>query len=188
MTCDLCGKDEATVYLSETINDQSRELHLCESCAREKGIRAMEDFAVSEAGGSDPFLGGGLADLLAGLAEFQKQGSKAKPKPVCAACSMTYEAFRKSGRLGCGSCYIAFQPFLLPLLRRIHGVAQHVGKQPVGFQKRPALKGNELETLKERLRKAVSLESFEEAARLRDQIRVWEDNSRRSGKRRKKEG
>ena len=42
MTCDLCGKSEATVHLTEVVDKQTRELHLCESCAKKKGIRPEE--------------------------------------------------------------------------------------------------------------------------------------------------
>ena len=169
MTCDLCGKKEATVHLTEIINEESRELHLCESCAREKGPPEIQDFA--------------LAGLLAGLADFgTKLEERAPGRLACPQCKMTYEDFRKLGRLGCGRCYETFRRYLAPLLKRIHGSTQHIGKRPE-LGKAPALSGEakgteppaeELSQLKEQLAKAVASEQFEEAARLRDRIRVLE--------------
>ncbi len=30
MLCDICGKDEATVHVTEILDDKMTELHLCE--------------------------------------------------------------------------------------------------------------------------------------------------------------
>ena len=172
MTCDLCTKNEATVHLTEIINDQSRELHLCESCAKEKGTAAGQQF--------------GLGELLAGLAEFgPKLEAEAKLKPVCPKCGMTYDDFRKTGRLGCGTCYEAFRKFLAPLLKRIHGSTKHEGRQPIFMKAKTAAASKEdVNTLKERLKAAVTAESFEEAIHLRDQIRALEikPKKKKSGK------
>ena len=164
MTCDLCSKNPATVHLTEVIQGQTRELHLCQSCAKKKGIDAVQDF--------------GLTGLLAGLTNFglkpPAKSSVAGKQPPCSKCGMTYEDFRKSGRLGCAACYDTFRRYLVPLLRRIHGSTQHLGKQPVtpaAGRKAAAASHETLTQLKERLKTAVAKESYEEAAILRDKIR-----------------
>ena len=57
MNCDVCGKGDATVHLTEIIDNKITKLHLCEECARKKGAEMEEHF--------------GLSDLLAGLADFE---------------------------------------------------------------------------------------------------------------------
>lgn len=166
MTCDLCSKNEATVHLTEIINDETRELHLCEACAREKGAKAAEQF--------------GLAGLLAGLADF---GAKAGPKveaPPCPQCGLTYEDFRKTGRLGCGHCYENFARLLGPLLKRVHGSNKYLGRlsPPARKREKKAVPEAELGRLKEQLKTAVAAEDFEEAARLRDRVRTLEKKRR----------
>ena len=59
MLCNICHKNEATVHLTEIIDNQITELHLCEECARQKGAQMEQHF--------------GLADLLAGLADLGQQ-------------------------------------------------------------------------------------------------------------------
>ena len=176
MTCDLCGEREATVYLTEIIEDEKRELHLCERCARERGKETAEEF--------------GLGGLLAGLADFGlKTEGETKESLACPRCKMTYEDFRKSGRLGCGSCYEAFHRTLGPLLKRIHGSTQHVGKVPVQGAAKPQAAAEDLSRLKENLAKAVTSEAFEEAACLRDRIHALEAKPKRAnGKNSKKKG
>ena len=36
MVCDVCAVNQATVHLTEIIDEQMTELHLCESCAKSK--------------------------------------------------------------------------------------------------------------------------------------------------------
>lgn len=165
MLCDICGKNPATVHLTEIVDDKMTELHLCEECAQKKGAQMESHF--------------GLADLLAGLAEVGDQFSKTKKevKIKCQRCGLTYEDFKKIGRLGCGECYNAFRDALLPLLKRIHGSTQHYGKSPrkvTKVSKAVRVTRNELQELKDKLQKAIQLEEFEEAARLRDRIRELE--------------
>jgi protein arginine kinase activator len=167
MVCNICGKNQATVHLTEIIDEQITELHLCEECAQKKGAQMESHF--------------GLSDLLAGLADLGTQFNKTKTDSVklkCPKCGLTYEDFKKVGRLGCGECYAAFKEALVPLLKRIHGSTQHFGKAPKKIAKVVKVK-NELEVLKEKLQKAINKEDFEEAAKLRDKIR---DLDKKSGK------
>lgn len=160
MLCEICGKKEATVHLTEIVNDKMTKLHLCEECAKEKGSEMEEHF--------------GLNDLLAGLADL---GATIEPEMMetikCPACGFTYQDFKKVGRLGCGECYEAFKKHLAPLLKRIHGADRHVGKVPLMVGK-TVKDTRTLQELKMRLEKAIQTEEFEEAARLRDQIKELE--------------
>ncbi len=169
MKCDICGKNEATVHLTEIVDNKMTKLHLCEECARKKGTEMEEHF--------------GLSDLLAGLADFGGQVAPEKEVKVkCPKCGMTYQDFKKSGRLGCADCYTTFEKNLTSLIKRIHGSTQHFGKAPSRAAKVTKItpipkrkkKLESLEELKSRLQRAVKLEEFEEAARLRDKIRQLE--------------
>jgi len=167
MVCNICGKNQATVHLTEIIDDQIAELHLCEECAQKKGAQMESHF--------------GLSDLLAGLADMGSQFSKTKTetKLKCPKCGLTYEDFKKVGRLGCGECYSAFREALVPLLKRIHGSSQHFGKSPKKMARVVKAK-NDMQELKERLQKAIQREEFEEAAKVRDKIREIEKKNNKT--------
>ena len=173
MLCELCKQSQATVHLTEIINDQMTELHLCEACANQKGAQVESHF--------------GLSDMLSGLADFSKtQEPEEVSTKACPSCGMTYDDFRKVGRLGCADCYPTFKRSLGSLLKRIHGSPIHVGKSPVRLIKPGKVAKTELLDLKKKLERAIENEEFEEAARLRDQIRRAEQQES-SAKQKQKE-
>ena len=161
MLCDICSKNQATVHLTEVIGGQVTEVHLCEECAREKGAQMEQHF--------------GLADLLAGLADLGKEFETGVEKEIkCSRCGLSYKDFKRTGRLGCSACYTVFKGRLAPLLKRIHGSSQHLGKAPIKTKKKVKAKA-ELQELKNDLQRAIQLEEFEQAAKLRDKIRELEE-------------
>jgi protein arginine kinase activator len=153
MLCDICSKREATVHLTEIVNDKMTKLHLCEECAKEKGAGMEEHF--------------GLGDLLAGLEP------DASDKTKCPVCGFTYRDFKKVGRLGCGECYEAFKKQLTPLLKRLHSADRHIGKVPLMVGK-TVKDTRTLQDLRMKMEKAIQFEEFEQAAKLRDQIKEME--------------
>ncbi len=177
MQCDVCGKKKATVHLTEIVDEQMSEMHLCEECARNKSAQMEQQF--------------GLGDLLAGLSDTSKTSAKTDDKNalLCSGCGLNYEDFRKFGRLGCGQCYSSFKEHLEGLLRKIHGSNRHLGKMPVplmapGTAPKPVaidlgpvttlIPSENITDLKKQLHAAVKAEDFEKAALLRDKIKSME--------------
>ena len=165
MLCQVCGKNEATVEFTEIIDDEVKQLHLCDECSKEKGIEMEQHF--------------GISDLLAGISGPGEEPSGKEPSLKCGKCGMTFEDFQKIGRLGCGECYSAFRKNLLPLLKRIHGSTRHIGKSPKEIDETDGKKKiSEAQELRQKLQRAIDMEEFEEAARLRDRIRSFEKNAK----------
>jgi len=169
--CNICNQSEASIHLTEIVENKIVELHLCEQCAQEKGMDVKTTFNFS--------------DLLAGLAELTPQVAAGKqPALVCRTCGLRYDEFGKIGRLGCADCYKTFASALLPLIKRVQQATQHAGKRPERAPRpaAPAAAASPLERLQERLKQAVESEAFEEAARLRDEIHLLEERERRSSR------
>jgi len=164
MQCDICNKKKATVHLTEIIDDQMSEMHLCEECARKKSVQMEQQF--------------GLADLLAGLADFGKSTKEEKEiqeSVKCANCGMSYDEFRKFGRLGCSQCYESFKMHLGTLLKKVHGSNHHLGKTPTKILPAEKKMIENLQELKIQLAQAIQVEDFEKAAEIRDKIREMEN-------------
>ena len=161
--CERCGERPASVHLTQVVNGQKSVQHLCEHCAI-----AMGTFPV---GG--PWH---VGHLLGSLMPPPNREAPAEPErvgPRCPHCGWTAPLFQQTGRFGCDRCYEAFQPHLGDLVRRIHGSTEHRGKIPArvggGLRRQQTLNA-----LRAELSQAVEAEAFEEAARLRDQIRRLE--------------
>lgn len=143
---DIQGTNAEGAYLFE-------EHHFCEECAQK--------FLYESATGKPAEAEGGAA-TGEDLSELNQK--------ECPNCGITFKDFRLTGRLGCPQDYEVFRAELLPLLENIHSEVQHVGKSP---RRHPAAGGRrgELSALRKQLQQAVGREDYEEAARLRDQIR-----------------
>jgi len=137
-------------------------MHICQSCAKSKAQELKKQLSISE-------LLSGLMDIE-GIAET-------RPAVKCPKCGMTYADFKKQGRLGCENCYTTFKDKLFPLLRKVHGATRHSGKVPgIVIKKMGASEG--LKELKKRLERAIEMEEYEEAARLRDEIKKIENKDK----------
>jgi len=159
--CNLCGKHNATIYFKGIVHDQTIKMHLCEACAKKKGmIFPFAKFTQS------------LGDMVSSLASNSSLGS-ALLNLSCKTCGLSYPEFRQTSQLGCSQCYTTFAPLIGPLLKKIQGNAQHIGKT---YRRtvRTASPIQELAKMKLELREAIRGEAFEEAAKLRDQIQIME--------------
>jgi len=170
MKCDICNKEEATVHLTEVVNDKVTKLHLCERCAKEKSQQMQAHF--------------GLTDLISGLMDIDPQINEeiqtAGPQLKCGFCGMTYYDFQKNGKLGCGKCYEAFSDELSTLLRKIHGSDRHLGKMPF-FDAAESNNRETLNRLRQEMDDLIKSEKFEKAAIIRDRIREMESGETDKG-------
>ncbi len=159
MECQSCKTRKATVHLTEIVNKEKRELHLCEQCAQQQqGPTGMEIM--------------GLISSAFGGAE--KTSGPASQELRCGTCGLAYADFRSRGRLGCPACYEAFRAQLEPLLEKIHGKVEHEGKSPGTPGTSDRSKEKHLTALRRQLQAAVRGEAYELAARLRDELRKAE--------------
>lgn len=157
MVCDSCGENEAIMHLTKIEKNEIVSVHLCEKCALEQGF--------------EQGIGTGNVPLTDFLAQMGRVGDPSQVGGPCAYCGLKLDDFKKSGRLGCSQCYVAFEPQLRTLLRRLHGNTQHVGKVYLPPNPSVAEREERLAGLRRKLSKAVESEDFERAAQLRDMIR-----------------
>lgn len=153
MKCELCNQREASTICVQIVEDEKKALNLCGVC--------MAKFQEQPASPAD-----------------KKSTPSTDSQLRCSQCGMSYEEFKKIGRLGCGACYAAFGVPLEKLLKRIHGAVQHRGKGLTEMQALPHSE-EELARLRQQLEAAVAAEAYEEAAQLRDRIALLEGAPRR---------
>ena len=151
MLCEECGKNQAEVMMTTVINGESTTRHLCRECLKK-------------------YKAGDLQAVLAAVLSAMTSKAQA-PDITCPRCGETYAEFQKTGMLGCAECYQAFRKELTPLITRVQGRAQHAGRRPPVSEEEQA-RQNRMEELRALMEAAVAEENFEEAARLRDELRA----------------
>jgi protein arginine kinase activator len=155
--CNSCGKNDAVIQLTQVENNEMRVLHLCESCAAERGVET-ESQQIS-------------APLVDFLAQIGKGVGEGVTSGRCPSCGMTATQLRQTGRLGCEVCYKHFDEHLRGLLRRLHGATKHVGKIVLPADANENDRAARVLSLRRSLQRAVEAEDFEHAAAIRDELR-----------------
>lgn len=153
LKCNICNK-EASVHLTQIINNKVHKVDLCESCAQKKGVTDPEGFSLTE--------------LLSKASQTIESGEQ---QLMCPSCGMETSDFRRTGRLGCANCYDVFKQILLPVLEDMHTGVFHKGKVPTVALNRQSNQ-QRLRKLQSSLAHAVAEEAYEEAARFRDEIKA----------------
>ncbi len=166
MLCPECNKREASIHLTQIVNNQKVSISMCQECAEKFGFHSPLD--------NMPFP---LAEILSGMSKNLPDSPKTGTLQTleCPECGMTFDEFANQGRFGCGSCYGAFRPRLEMIMRKIHGASLHRGQNPgviaEGVES-DSLPVKEEERLDSELDKAVKDEDYERAAELRDKLRA----------------
>lgn len=161
MNCERCIKRPATILVTKVTNGKKTETRLCSQCAGEtEGLYFNTDMSIQT--------------ILAGLLDTSLKESQVQAS--CKQCGMTYQELKKTGKLGCESCYKVFEPYLNATLKKLNGAAIHIGKIPK-INKGKLIRRRKMDELKAELQKAIKNEEYEIAATLRDEIRNIEKES-----------
>jgi protein arginine kinase activator len=174
--CQLCGKKEATIHLTEL--DPSggpRELHICAACSQSLGM-PLEDgppaitTLLEKVSGEKP-------------AAAATASAEAEAEAPCPMCGLTFGEYSANNLFGCAHDYLSFAEQLEPVLSRYHGSIRHTGRHPLSTPEpapqamlpaaaaAPPSPESERKQLETALKQAVARERYEDAARLRDRLR-----------------
>ncbi|MDR1612535.1 MAG: UvrB/UvrC motif-containing protein [Planctomycetota bacterium] len=166
--CQICKKNPATIHLTDIHNNVKKEVHLCAGCAAEKGFNMQS-----------------AASLPQLLGIKAKKQSTEEPRPnrfapeediICPKCGYRWSDFKNKGRLGCSEDYHAFREKLRPLIANQLS-ATPIGPGPLHRGKYPGKKSSvdpvtrEIRNLELDLRRAVDEERYEDAARIKSELR-----------------
>lgn len=150
--CDECGINPANIHLTQIMQNETHVFHLCDECARKKGINisVQEEHFESE---TSP-----------------DQQQEQVPDKECNHCGLKFSEFKTKGWLGCPACYHSFESEIDSLLVQVHGSTIHKGKKYAGLTGNSAAATTEIKRLRHELANAIKNEEFEQAAMIRDAI------------------
>lgn len=161
MLCQKCNHNQANTHIKTMVNGKVEEYMLCSQCAMELGYQNMFSPSLFS------------FDNMFGSFFEPKGQERLKSDAQCPCCGSTLAQIMNSGRMGCSQCYETFYQDILPWLGQIHNNVSHVGKLPRTADIKLKQK-NRLRELKKQLQTAIEDQEFEQAARLRDQIKELE--------------
>ena len=184
MLCDKCNKNEANVKYTEIINGEKKEMMLCEECSHKLGL---DNVSFNMPIDFSSFFGGLLEDEMYNEQEFMPLFQKVK-ELKCDNCNMTYDEFVNQGKFGCPECYKVFSGKIDNILNRLHGSNKYLGRKALQSnvdknteKNKDSIKeetkrtenseNSKLEKLQKDLKKAISEERYEDAAKIRDEIK-----------------
>ncbi len=158
-TCQRCGTRPATIHVTEVAAAGGHaEAHLCTACCQTAGwVPAVPPPPVAELVATAP-------------ASDDLQGDESASEPVCPTCGLQFSDYQQANLFGCAHDYSRFAEPVEELIRRWHGAIRHTGRRPgeaaldEGESRRAAFQAE--------LADAIAGERYEEAARLRDQVRL----------------
>ncbi|MDD5261334.1 MAG: UvrB/UvrC motif-containing protein [Methylacidiphilales bacterium] len=155
MICEKCQTREATVFLTQFIDGQMHKVDLCEKCAKEMGVTHSAGFS--------------LADLL--LKDSAGKADEPGDLTACPSCGFTQQQLVKTGRLGCPVCYETFENVVQNALRDMQRSTRHTGKVPQRLVAEMNLV-RQRGLLEKALGEAIRSERYEEASKLRDELKA----------------
>ena len=157
---------------------KKKELILCSECAKKLGLDNMDI----------GYEFGGMSDILGGLFNGPLEDTRIPlihtSNLECKTCGTNYNNFITDGMLECEDCYNTFDKQIDKVLKNIHNSNRHIGRKPSEQSNKVAEESAEyeienkeetkLEKLQKELRKAVEEERYEDAAKLKNQIKEIE--------------
>ena len=171
MLCEKCKKNEAKINLITVVNGQKHEVWLCENCV--KDISSIPFFSSIGQNVNIPFQSM-LTEILANVDSNKVNIDNNKIKEIiCSNCGLTYDEFKKTGKLGCSDCYEEFKIVLEPRIKSLQAGVKHVGKIPK-MKGEELMRRRKLKNLKEEMQKLIVAEEYERAAIVRDEIKKLE--------------
>ena len=193
MMCQNCNENHANIKYTQIINGVKKQMNLCDKCAKELGI---DDISFDMQMDFSNFLGDIFEDF-----EESFIPSLVKPETLlCDKCKNSYDDFIKNGKFGCDKCYETFEDKIDSILKNIHGANKHggrnikqietkensnnktkgnrntkdVNKEENNINEKEIKMNKKIEELKERLKKEIKEERYEDAAKTRDEIKSLE--------------
>ena len=166
MICQICKKNEATVTIAKVVELKKTELYLCSDCAHSFLGSTISSFSFSQYNINEI-----LENLLSSFIKLDiKEGTENLNKnDNCPYCGIAYQEFVQSGKLGCNHCYEYFRKQLHPILCRLHGNVEHIGKITPAFKERN-IRLKRINEIKDEMQGLILKEEYEKAAKLRDMI------------------
>ena len=161
MLCQSCKKNEATVHYTEVNN--IKKTHLCEGCAKQKGMDMELPFSFGD-------IIKAISEEIGGIEGIEHiEAKQISSDTVCSECGLEIQDLLKQGKMGCAHCFDAFEEVITDIIKNVQKSPNHKGKIPKTLP--PTLNyKRRIKKLEIKLKKAIDEEKYEECVSFRDEI------------------
>ena len=178
MKCENCGKNYANVKYTQIINGEKKQMFLCEECSQKLGLNDIHfNMPINFTNFLTDFF-----DDMNDINLIPSIGGQSSLN--CSKCGLNWDDFLHTGKFGCSNCYSDFEARIDPILRSMQGATNHIGrigevksgnnvKQNLDdkMETKQNEEQNKIDKLKEDLKQAIKEERYEDAAKIRDEIK-----------------
>ena len=118
-----------------------------------------------------------LENALKNIFKFTANSSKDEKDDIrCEYCGRSFRELKNTGVLGCPKCYDSFGNEIKAYLKALNINLKYRGKIPKNSESY-IYYNRKLEDLREKLDLAISLEEYEKAAEIRDEIKTLKEDA-----------
>lgn len=161
MICDLCGENDAVLFIEQTNENGKRKLNLCVDCAREHGVSP-----------DSKTIGRSLA-LLFDSMMGRKNQPKAEDSRLCPVCGISVREIQMTRRAGCPECYSIFRGEVCDALKKIGVIPPYKGTLPKRLKNFRSVLTDRI-VIQAKLEESLKREDYERAAVYRDYLKALE--------------
>ncbi len=159
MLCEACHKKDATVFYRQSVNGNCSERHLCADCAKKENLFSDGAFAgFGDFGGFGPF------------GEMDRLMNRLWREPFAGLASLPFGGVQTLTREAPVN-YQKLKEGLQPFFEKEETGTAAPGKEADAKTAEQTKAAQDLAEMKSRLADLVAAERFEEAAKLRDEIK-----------------
>jgi len=166
MLCQSCKKNDATVHYTEVINNNVKKTHLCESCAKQKGVDIELPFSFGDIIKAISKGIEGIEDIE-GIEHIETKHFSGEA--ACPECGLEIQELLKQGKIGCAQCFDVFEEILDDIIKNVQKSPNHKGKIPKFLPPTFNYKSR-IKKLEGKLQAAIDKEKYEDCVSFRDEI------------------
>lgn len=161
MLCDLCGENEAVLFIEQTNANTKRKLNLCFECAREHGVSP-----------DSKTIGRSLAALFDSILG-RKNFTKTEDNRLCPVCGSSVKEIKMTRKAGCPECYAIFKTEVKDVFKKIGVLAPYKGTLPKRLKNFRSVLTDRI-VIQAKLEESLKREDYERAAVYRDYLKALE--------------
>ena len=162
MLCDLCGENEAVLFIEQTNANTKRKLNLCFECAKLHGVSP-----------DSKTIGRSLAMLFDSLLGRAKSQGKKEDDRLCPVCGISVNEIKMTRKAGCPECYSIFKNEVGEVFKKIGVLPPYKGTLPKRLKNFRSVLTDRI-VIQGKLEESLKREDYEKAAVYRDYLKALE--------------